>query len=391
MNNEFFFGTSTAAAQIETAHAHQWKNVISTDGSIFNKTIEHEKNQDTDIELIAMTSEVYRLSLDWSKLQSLPLANFDEATVNHYTYFLEKLVNRNIKIMLVCHHFAEPLWFGEAGGWQSKKTLPFFLNYVTQLIHYFSKYTTYWNTINEPNVYALNSYLLGEFPPFQRSIFATWRVIHNLTKAHTLAYKLIKQKLPTQSVGLSYNTVVFEGQTLAGKFPAAIADLLFNRWIASKFCNVGDFCGISYYAKIRFDPYPITEIKNPGKLLSMRLPHDKMWEYYPCGLTTVILDFYNRYQKPIIITESGICTDNDPDRIRAIDDYLEAIKSAQTKGAEVKGYIHWSTFDNHEWNIGTSYRFGLVHIDFETMQRTPKPSAYYFQTLIHTKNKSVAL
>jgi beta-glucosidase len=113
-----------------------------------------------------------------------------------------------------------------------------------------------------------------------------------------------------------------------------------------------------------------------------------MWEYHPQGLTYMLDFFYKKYGKPMIITESGLCSNNDELRIKAIDDYLLAVQAAIDKGTPVLGYTHWSTFDNHEWSLGNTYRFGLVHVDFETMQRTAKPSAHHYRALIDSKNKN---
>ena len=106
---EFFLGTSTAAAQIETPFQHQGKGLQAKDASIFNNTIKHEVHSDKDIEFITPFSEVYRMSMDWSRLQQAPMAEFDKDTLAHYIEFLRKLNHREVKVMLVLHHFSDPL------------------------------------------------------------------------------------------------------------------------------------------------------------------------------------------------------------------------------------------------------------------------------------------
>jgi beta-glucosidase len=110
-----------------------------------------------------------------------------------------------------------------------------------------------------------------------------------------------------------------------------------------------------------------------------------MWEYYPQGLEECILRFSKRYGKPIIITENGICTNDDEKRIGAIQDYMVAISNAMNQGAKVMGYYHWSTWDNFEWSLGPTFKFGLYACDLDTKERSKKPSADVYSTLAHSK------
>ena len=119
----------------------------------------------------------------------------------------------------------------------------------------------------------------------------------------------------------------------------------------------------------------------------MNYTHDKMWQYYPKGLSIICKQLFSKFKKKIMITENGVCTDDDEFRIQAIQDYLHEIKKMNEEQNMIEAYIHWSTFDNFEWNLGPTYRFGLVNIDRSTMQRSWKKSGLYFQKLIEAKQK----
>ena len=110
-----------------------------------------------------------------------------------------------------------------------------------------------------------------------------------------------------------------------------------------------------------------------------------MWEYYPAGLSESIRRYWRKYKLPIIITENGICTNDDEKRVHAIQDYMKEIKGCMDEGIKIHGYYHWSAWDNFEWHLGPSYKFGLYECDLQTMQRTKKISADVFSKLAYTK------
>ena len=146
---------------------------------------------------------------------------------------------------------------------------------------------------------------------------------------------------------------------------------------------------MSYYARIGFDPFPVTHIMNPEKIKESGKAHDDIWEYYPQGLRECITRFWNKYRKPIIITENGICTRDDKKRASAIADYMKSISAAMKQGADVRGYYHWTTWDNFEWSLGPTFQFGLYSCDPDTKERKKKPSADLYSRLAHTNEIEV--
>lgn len=377
----FWWGSSTAAAQVETASNHTWRGLRALDGAVFERTTDHELRRSADAALIARFGSVYRCGVDWSRLQTSPFAKFDPVVVAEYTRFFEDLRARGVGIMLVLHHFAHPNWFEQKGGWTVEDNIPMYLDFVRQCIKYFGDYVMAWNTFNEPNVYALNAFLLGHFPPRKKGRYLLAnRVLDHMGMAHDIAVTMLREKSDAP-VGISLNTACFEGRGLLGGLVAAFVRWWFMTRAARRFERC-DFWGLSYYAYMVFDPFPVEAIKRKKTLEKMHIPHDKLWGYRPEGLGEVLRYFYKKYKKPIVITENGICTDDAQQRIAAIQDYLKVCHAAIQDGVDLKGYIHWSTWDNFEWHLGPSFRFGLARVDFNTMERTMTEAGVFYEKVV---------
>ena len=388
--SDFFFGTSTSAYQIESAFEHDWLGVASRDGYVLDKTTDHEMRMDEDVDIISSLAPHYRMSLMWSKLQRAPFGEFDPPAVSHYTMLLEKLAVKNVKVMMVIHHFANPVWFANNGGWLNDKNIPAFLDFSKKLVKVFGRYVDLWNTFNEPNLYCSMAYVEGEFPPFNRNIFKANTAIRNMAKAHDLVYNHLKDVYPDKLVGISHNCTLFQGDNFLGKIPAKIFDWCYMEYAENLFMKT-DFFGMSYYARIGFDPFPVTWLTSPEKFRKSNKEHDDMWQYYPVGLEQCIIRFSKKYGKPVIITENGICTKDDTKRIRAIKDYIKAVSNAMEKDAKVLGYYHWSTWDNFEWSLGPTFNFGLYSCDLKTKERIKKPSADVYSKLAFDKEIDVTV
>ena len=387
--NEFTFGTSTAAYQIETAFEHEWLGVKSKDGHVFDRTCDHEKRFKEDAEIIAHCAPSYRMSLMWSKLQREPFGVLHQETVDEYRSFLDDLKRRGVKIMMVLHHFTNPLWFAAKGNWEKKENIAMWVDFSKKVVDEFGEYVTWWNTFNEPNVYVSGAYLMGEFPPFKTNLFKALKVIDHLGLAHEEVYDYIHAKFPTQPVGISHNTVIFAHENVLGILPAKISDWWFMKRALKPFEKKLDFFGLSYYCKMSHDPLPINYMDTPEKFEKYGKAHDDMWEYYPQGLGEVIERYWNKFHLPVIITENGICSTDDKVRMSAMQDYMKVIHVCLDKGIDMCAYFWWSTFDNFEWHLGPTYRFGLYETDIQTKNRTKRPSADVFRKLAYEKEIEV--
>ena len=384
--NDFFWGTSTAAAQIETASEHSFKGLRSRDGHTFDRTADHELRRDEDVEHISRFGTVYRCGVDWARLQTEPFGAFHLPVVDEYRRFFKQLQQRDMNIMFVLHHFANPNWFEGKGGWLYEENIGCFTDFVKKCIHHFGRHVTIWNTFNEPNVYAYNAYLMGNFPPHRRSFSKAQDVLKNMSIAHNTVYTMLKVADKSKLVGISQNTAYFQGTNPFGWVAAKFVDYFFNKRPAELFEQV-DFMGVSYYAHILMNPKVISEVHSPGQLAKMGYKHDKMWAYKPEGLGMILRRLHKKYDKRIIITENGICSDDDAVRIQAIKDYMKVIHDCIKDGVYIQGYIHWSTFDNFEWDLGPTYKFGLMRVDPETKDRLDTEGARFYEKV--TKENAI--
>jgi beta-glucosidase len=382
--NEFFFGTSTAAAQIETPFEHDWCGVKARNGFTFDRTTDHEKRFEEDAGIIASLAPNYRMGLQWSKLQRAPREEFHQPTAQEYHRFIQDLVNRGVNIMMVLHHFTNPLWFSALGGWEKPENITLWEDFARKVVDEFGQYVSYWNTFNEPNVYASYGWITGFFPPFKVNPFLAGKVVRNMSAAHNTLYDYIKSKYPSQPVGISHNATVFSAENLLGWFPARLSDWWFMDYVPEQFKKV-DFFGMSYYGRIPHDPLPITYLETPEKIRKLGRAHDDIWEYHPEGLRTCLDRYWEKYKKPIIITENGVCDETDLLRLQAIQDYAQIVHGAIQDGIQIQGYYFWSTWDNFEWHLGPQMRFGLYECDLETRNRIRRPSGDLYASLAYSK------
>jgi beta-glucosidase len=296
---------------------------------------------------------------------------------------LSDLKRRNVKVMMVLHHFTNPTWFCNAGHWVKASNVEAWIDFSKKVIDELGEYVSLWNTFNEPNVYVSYGWLTGFFPPFRRNPVEAVQVVRNMSRAHGVVYDYIKKKFPDHPVGISHNAVVFSTENWMGWLPSRLSDWWFMNFIPSYFEKT-DFFGMSYYCRVSHDPFPITYIDTPEKIKKLGKRHDDMWEYYPEGLRVCIDRYWKKYKKPIIITESGVCDESDVLRRQAINDYATIVHQAIEDGIDVKGYFWWSTWDNFEWHLGPSRKFGLYACDPQTKTRSPRPSAEIFRKLAHS-------
>jgi beta-glucosidase/6-phospho-beta-glucosidase/beta-galactosidase len=134
---------------------------------------------------------------------------------------------------------------------------------------------------------------------------------------------------------------------------------------------------------------PITYLETPDKMKALGRKHDDIWEYHPEGLKECIQRYWNKYKKPIIITENGVCDESDFLRLQAIQDYAQIVHQCIQEGIDIRGYYHWSTWDNFEWHLGPTMKFGLYECDLKTKRRLPRPSAEMYRKLAHSKAISI--
>ncbi len=372
---KFLFGSAISSYQTEgnNRYADWW---LFDRGRSGRASYFWEKWEE-DIELLAkLGHNAFRFSIEWSRIQPQP-GRIDYDALKTYERIINKLLGMNIEPILTLHHFTNPVWFYRKGGWLHEENLKYFYDYVNILLDNLPK-ITYYITINEPNVYAFKSYMEGAWIPQERSMFKALKVMNNMIQAHKQAYSMIKRSNPKAKVSLSQNVVVFEPKSILNPISILstfIADRLFNLYVLDRCKNFLDFIGINYYTRAR--------ISSLGKYdYEGEETNCLGWEVYPEGLYSLLVRLYGRYRKPIMITENGICTDNDYQRMKFIKEHLEAVRRAISRGVDVIGYMYWSLLDNYEWAEGFQPRFGIVEVDYETGERRVRKSAWFYKELI---------
>lgn len=399
----FLWGTATAAHQVEGRNTNNnWYAWEQTPGKIINGQQSGlacdwwggRWREDFD-RAREGGQNAHRLSIEWSRIQPAP-DRWDEDALERYRAILRGLAERNMVVMVTLHHFTDPLWLTEMGGWENPAAVEHFVRFVRRSVDALKELCSYWVTFNEPNVYAFNGYLAKAFPPGKRDLMAVMRVYTHMIRAHGLAYRAIHEIQPYARVGISTN---YRDERPAGpltfldNIPVRLVDQAFNRafndaLVGGKLrlaflraaipeaARTQDFIGVNYYTRDLFRLsllHPETGFVHvffpPGADLS----DTGFLANVPEGMTAA-LKWANGFKLPILVTENGVEDSDDHLRPRYLIQHLHQIWRGINFNWPIKGYFHWSLVDNFEWERGWTQRFGLWGLDPETQQRIRRPS-----------------
>lgn len=396
---DFLWGAATSAYQVEGNNLNsdwwEWEKRVGLKEPSGQACRHHELyKQDFDLAR-ELQHNAHRLSIEWSRIEPQE-GRFCDAQICHYTDVILSLRERNIEPIVTLHHFTNPLWFTRLGGWLNIKVADYFLRYVERIVGALCQNVRYWVTINEPMVYVYHSYILGLWPPQEKSLWKANQVTYNLMASHIRAYRLIhriyqKNNLTAPQVSIAQNLQAFLpcAPTLRNRLATYLRDVNFNfKFIQRLLMHQSlDFVGINYYTRSLVDVqrweirHLLLDIckKNHSKLKKNSLG----WDIYPEGLYDLLLKL-KKYRLPIFILENGICTEDDNLRWEFIREHLKNIHLAMEKDVLVLGYIYWSLMDNFEWDKGFGPRFGLIEVDYNTYRRTIRESARKFSFVCRT-------
>jgi beta-glucosidase len=337
----------------------------------------------------------HRLSIEWSRVQPTP-DRWNEDALDVYREMLRGLTRRGLTPFITLHHFTDPLWLVERGGWENDETPALFEKYARRVVDALKEYCTTWVPINEPNLYAYNGYIDGVFPPGKKDPRAASHVLANLVRGHALAYRAIKSIQREARVGaaiymrylrpahdwnpLEKKLTSLVHQNINASFLDALVDgrLRFLTYQARipEAAGTQDFVGIQYYTGelVALNPFNASEMFMRRSFPAGReLSTTGFLANWPEGLFEM-LKWARGYHLPLIITENGVEDSDDHLRPRYILEHLHQVWRAVNFNWPVKGYFHWSLVDNFEWERGWTQRFGLWGLDVETQARIRRPS-----------------
>ena len=346
--------------------------------------IDHYHRYAEDFALLAgLGHTAHRLSVEWARIEPAD-GEFSAAALAHYRDVLVALRAEGLTSFVTLHHFTLPAWFAARGGWSAPDAVATFERYVRRVLSSLGDLIDFVCTINEPQMVALHGYLEGYHPPGITNPTLWKRVGRVMLEAHHRAVAATRE-LTSASPGLAVQLPLLapaRDDEVTTAFRDALRAEIVDLYIDGiRGPAGGDWLGVQYYRKSWVDPASPTLFAAPPP----GVPTTQMgWAVHPDGLRQMLARAAD-CGLPLFVTENGIATEDDDERVAYLDAHLRAIADARADGVDVRGYLHWSAFDNFEWSEGYRPRFGLIAVDRDgAFIRRPKPSAYAFERVART-------
>lgn len=433
----FVWGAATSSYQIEGAWDKDgkgesiWDRFSHTPGKIEkgengDNACDHYHLWEEDIEIMKdLNLQAYRFSISWPRVLPEGRGKVNQAGIDFYSRLVDGLLDVGIEPYVTLYHWDLPQILEDEGGWPDRKIVDDFVEYVDVVTRALGDRVKNWITLNEPFVSAFVGYAEGRHAPGIKDMSAALAAAHHLLLAHGQAVPVARQNCPDGRVGIVLNLTHMEpaSASIEDYKQAVWRDGFVNRWFLDPLHGRGypqdmvesyglglpflkpgdydtiisptDFLGVNYYTRNIIRATNIPEEENAPLVVMRGEPITEMnWEVYPDGLYQTLGRLHFEYHVPeILITENGAAFPDtvdqdgevrDPLRLNYIKQHLAAAHRAIDVGVPLKGYFVWSLFDNFEWGFGYRPRFGIVYVDFATLERTPKHSAlWYRETIQH--------
>lgn len=435
-NEDFEWGVSTAAYQIEGAHdldgkgPSVWDAFVKQKGKIQDGThgdeaCNHYLRYEEDVQLIkSLNIPNYRFSISWSRLLPEGVGQINQKGVDFYNQLIDACLANGVTPWVTLYHWDLPLALHKRGGWTNREVLNWFEEFTVLCVKLFGDRVQNWMVLNEPMVFTGAGYFLGYHAPGVRGLGNFLSAMHHATLCQSLGGNIIRDLKPSANIGTTFSCSDIKAASKEDKdVKAAIRfDALLNRLFIEPSLGLGypiddlpvarrvekymkvddesklafdfDFIGIQNYTRevvkhSWYIPYLQGQIV---KAEDRNVETTQMgWEVYPKSIYKMLKKF-NKYEgiKSLIVTENGVAFHDelfdgsikDPKRIKYIQSYLYEILKAKKEGVNVNGYFIWSLMDNFEWAEGYEPTFGLVYIDPVTKQRMVKDSGYWYSRFL---------
>ncbi|WP_164842618.1 glycoside hydrolase family 1 protein [Actinoplanes solisilvae] len=377
---DFLWGSATAAHQVEGGNTNNdWWDFEHDPATAAVESsgdgIDHFHRYREDFELLSsLGHNAHRLSLEWSRIEPAP-GEFSRAALAHYRRVLTALRDEGLTAFVTLHHFTLPRWLAARGGWLAPDAGAVFARYSARVAGELGDLMPYVCTINEPQMVALHGYLEGYHPPGITNPVLWRRAGEALLGAHFDGVRAVREEASSLT-GLAVQLPLLapahdRDEELCEVMRHEIVDRYLDGLTGP---GRGDWLGVQYYRKQWVDSTSPTWFGTPPP----GTPTTQMgWAVHPDGLRQM-LHRAARTGLPLYVTENGIATTDDTERVAYLHSHLAAVAQALAEGVDVRGYLHWSAFDNFEWSEGYRPRFGLIAVDRTDFTRHPKPSAHAF-------------
>ena len=446
--DSFLWGTATSAHQIEGSPTADgagrsiWHRFAHTPGNTWldqtgDVACDHYRRYKEDVALMAeLGTNAYRFSIAWGRILPEGTGKVNRKGIDFYSRLVDELLKKNIKPNITLYHWDLPEALDDRGGWLNRDIAEWFGDYAVTMFDALGDRVEMWSTLNEPWVVTDGGYVSGVLAPGHSNLFEAPIATHNLLRAHGAAIQRFRATKAANKgkIGLvvnlepkypasqspedlaavqradAYMNRQYLDPVFLGKYPTEMRDIFGEAWPEWSDEDMRlikqpiDFLGVNYYTR-RVERY------HP-EYLPLRTKHvpqpqhtttDTHWEVFPEALTRVLLWVNERYgagKLPIYITENGAAFYDpphtidgrieDPLRTEYYRQHLRAAHEAMSKGVNLRGYYAWSLLDNYEWAHGYAKRFGIVHVDYSTQQRTIKSSGRYYSSVIRSKGEILA-
>ena len=413
---KFIFGTALASYQVEGGIYNNdwthWENKIdSVCAEPCNDACKHYEYYKEDIELlVSLGIRAFRFSIEWSRVEPEE-GKYNQNEIDHYVDKAKLLLENNIIPIITFHHFTTPEWLMSDGLWASGKIVSAFVNYVNEMMKNLPKEITLFNTINEPGIFSMFGYLSKKkFPPGVQNEKIFIKASENIITAHKQSMKKIKEHNSNAKVGMTHALHEWDDND------SSLQKEYIKYHMEDKFLYASDeddFIALQTYSIRRTNPNIFYRL---ASWIQIKIPLLRIYlyprfrdvfsgrhEYEPEGIRTTKMGYeyrpeailYNLHRihsvfpdKEIFITENGIATDDDNERIEFVTDVLTDVYEYLSEHGKVMGYLYWSILDNFEWDLGYKMNFGLVEVDKKDYSRKPHNSAYWFGNISKTNNLS---
>jgi beta-glucosidase len=438
----FLWGAATSAYQIEGSpladgagpsiwHRFAHSPGRTAHGETGDVACDHYRRYQSDVELMqSLGLNAYRFSISWSRVFPCGTGRVNQAGLDFYSRLVDALLGAGITPSVTLYHWDLPAALDDRGGWLNPDVAKWFGEYAATMFRALDDRVPMWSTLNEPWVVTDGGYLHGVLAPGHRNLIEAPIASHNLLRAHGTAVQAYRatgknrigmvvnlepkypasqspEDLAATARADAYMNRQYLDPVLLGSHPAEMKEIFGDAWPANADDDLAlmsqpiDFLGINYYLRgvTRYDAESLP-LKSKNVSQRQHPVTETGWEMYAPALTRVLLWVKEHYPAiPLYLTENGTATYDPPHTLDGVVDdplrvwyYREHLKAAHTAikhGVDLRGYFAWSLLDNYEWSLGYSKRFGIVHVDFATQERTLKSSARFYSEVIRTNGGSL--